>query len=187
MKHALLLMLALSFSVAADRSGTSSVQFQPRLESGEMINGLAVPPCLGGQLSVRHLSDDAAMGGERSVEYAFTNTSSAPCTLKGYPRFELLNKSGRLLGHVRVVHRDQWPEQDKRQPPRLVRLEPGQEAWFRVHYNSGGAGYLGKPCPTALKIKITAPGARRGSVLREQIQSCRQVEVSPVRNGLPTE
>lgn len=185
MKRALLLMLALSLSVAASRSGASGVQPQPAAR--EMVNGLAVPQCLGSQLSVRHLADDAAMGGQRSVDYAFTNTSSAPCTLKGYPRFELLNKTGRILGRVRAVWRDQLPGEEQKQPPRVVRLEPQQEAWFRVHYNSGGAGYLGKPCPVAAKIKITAPGTKRGSVLREQIQSCREVEVSPVRSDPPAE
>lgn len=184
MKSALLLMLAITFSVAADRGGISSVQPQP--VAGELAEGLAVPQCLSSQLTVRHLSDDAAMGGQRSVDYAFTNTSSAPCVLKGYPRFELLTKYGRALGRIRVVWRDQLLGEEEKSPPRMVRLEPGQEAWFRVHYNSGGAGYLGKPCPTAAKVKITAPGAKRGSVLREQIQSCREVEVSPVRSGQPT-
>lgn len=187
MKRAIMLLFALSFAVAADRSASSSVQPELTPTTIEMAEGSAIPQCLGGQLSVRHVSDDAAMGGVRVTNFAFTNTSNAPCTLKGYPRVELLNKFGRAFGRIRVVQRDRLPGEEERQPPRLVRLEPNQEAWFRLYYNSGGAGYMGPPCPTAAKIKITAPGARRGSVLREQIQSCREVEVSPVRSGAAPE
>ena len=140
--------------------------------------------CRGGQLSVRHVSDDAAMGGLRQIDYAFTNTSSSPCTLSGYPRFELLNRSGQPRRGGRAVNREQLPGMEENQSPQLVTLAPGQTAWFRVHHNSGGAGYVGKPCPTSPKVRITAPGIRRGFILREEIQSCREVEISSVRSGL---
>lgn len=143
----------------------------------------AAARCLSRQLSVSHVADDAAMGGSRLVDYAFTNTSSTPCTLFGYPRFVLLDKSGRPLRGGRAVHSDQLP--DGNLFPRLTTLEPGKTAWFRIHYNSGGAGYVGKPCPSSEKVRITAPGTKRAFVLREGITLCRRVRISAVQNGLP--
>ena len=131
---------------------------------------LSPAPCRDGQLSGRKAGEDAAMGGARMAEYAFTNTSNRLCTLKGHPRFEVLNASGRVVRRGRAAeHRAD-----------LVAIEPGKAATFSVTYNAGGAGRVGRPCPTYPRVRITAPGHRRGLVLREPIQICGEVEVSPV-------
>lgn len=132
------------------------------------------PACRDAQLSVRDIGGDAAMGGVRGIEYAFKNISRTPCTLKGYPRFEVLNRSGRVVRRGRVATRD--PETR----PDSVTIEPGKTATFSIYYNAGGAGRIGKPCPTYPRVRITAPGNRRGVLLREAIQLCGEVEVSPV-------
>ena len=137
--------------------------------------------CRDVQLKIRHASEDAAMGGRRSVEYAFKNASTTPCTLKGYPRLELLTRSGARAGKIRVVNSEKLPGDEEKQLPTLVRLEPGKEARFHIYFNSGGAGYVGKPCPTAARVRITAPGAKKGVVLRDQIQSCESIQVSAVQ------
>ena len=136
---------------------------------------LSPAPCGDGQLSVRKTSEDAAMGGARMNEYTFTNTSARLCTLKGSPRFEVLNASGRAIRRGRAAAAG-----DAEHRPDLVAIEPGKSATFSVTYNAGGAGRVGKPCPTYPKVRITAPGHRRGLVLREPIQLCGEVEVSPV-------
>ena len=146
---------------------------------------LASERCHENQLMVRHVSEDAAMGGVRTTDYAFTNTSSSPCTLKGYPRFEVLNKSGRIVRGGRAADGLTRMGDDAKTSPRLVTIEPGKTATFLVYYNAGGAGHVGKPCPNYHKVKITAPGTRRGFVLREELQLCGSLEVSPV--GLPTD
>jgi hypothetical protein len=131
--------------------------------------------CRGDQLSVRNVGEDAAMGGVRRTDYAFANTSPSPCTLKGYPRFEVLSRSGQVVRHGRAAAGDTAANhQDS------VTIEPGKTATFYVSYNAGGAGRVGKPCPTYPKIRITAPGNRRGVVLREALQLCGALEVSPV-------
>jgi hypothetical protein len=141
--------------------------------------------CRGADLSVRHVTEDAAMGGHNTIDYAFKNDSTSPCTLMGYPRFELLDKSGRVRPRGRAINSQQLPGDEAKQPPQLVRIGPGNEAWFRVYYNSGGAGYVGKPCPVARMVWISAPGTTRSFVLPEQITSCRSVRVSAVRSPLP--
>jgi len=141
--------------------------------------------CRDQDLSVRHVTDDAAMGGQRTIEYAFKNTSSSPCTLNGYPGFELLDKSGKVRPGGRAIKSQQLPGDEAKQLPKLVTIDAGKAAEFRVYYNSGGAGYVGKPCPLSRKVRITAPGTTRHFVLRDQIRSCRSVEVSAVRSESP--
>jgi hypothetical protein len=141
---------------------------------------LVAERCYDNQLSVRHVSEDAAMGGVRTIDYAFTNTSQSPCTLDGYPRFEVLDRSGRLARNGRARRGLTMMGDDAKRGPRPVTIEPGKTATFIVYYNAGGAGYMGKPCPVYRKVRITAPGARRGLLLREEIQLCSSLEISPV-------
>lgn len=136
--------------------------------------------CYENQLSVRHVSEDAAMGGVRTIDYAFTNTSSVPCTLDGYPRFEALDRSGRIARNGRARRGLTRLGDDAKKGPHPVTIEPGKTAMFIVYYNAGGAGYMGRPCPVYRKVRITAPGGRRGFVLRDEIQLCSSLEVSPV-------
>jgi hypothetical protein len=148
------------------------------------LKNVASARCRGNQLLVRHVSEDTAMGGVRTTGYAFTNTSSSPCTLSGYPRFEVLNKSGRIVRGGRAANGLTMLGDDAKMSPRLVMIEPGKTATFLIYYNAGGAGHIGKPCPIYRKVRITAPGTKRGFVLREELQLCGRLEVSPV--GLPS-
>jgi hypothetical protein len=140
-------------------------------------------PCRSADLSVRHVTDDAAMGGHLLTDYTFKNNSSSSCALKGYPGFELLNKSGGLLPKGRAINSRQLMGDEAQTPPQLIRIEPGKEATFRVYTNNGGAGYSGKGCPTSRKVRIIAPGTTRAFVLKEEIRSCQKVQVSAVRAG----
>jgi hypothetical protein len=148
-------------------------------------NAGAFAPCRGADLSVRHVSDDAAMGGHDLIDYALRNNSSSPCTLKGYPRYELLDRSGKVRRRGRAINSPQLPGDETKVPPQLVTLEPGKEASFRVYYNSGGAGHMGKPCPVSRKIRITAPGTTRHFSRREEVRLCFGLAVSAVRKALP--
>ncbi len=141
--------------------------------------------CLRENLAVKEGETDAAMGGVRATDFIFTNISSRACTLNGYPRVELLNQK-RVVGR-RAVPSAQLPTDSEKMRPQLVTLEASKQAWFRIHYNSGGAGHMGKPCSTFGRIKIVAPGTTRAFVLRSNTQSCSgtEFEVSAVRAGTP--
>jgi hypothetical protein len=142
-------------------------------------------PCRRQDLSLKEGETDAAMGGVRSTNYTFTNKSQSPCTLQGYPRYELLDKAGKVRPRGRARNSSQLMGEETKQAPQLVTIEPGKEAWFRIDYNAGGAGYLGKPCPVSRRVRILAPGITKPFLLKDNIQSCNTVQVSAVRSGQP--
>ena len=119
------------------------------------------------------------MGGVRMTPYIFTNVSSSACTLDGYPALELLNQRGAV---IRRATRQKLDE-----PNAAATLEPGKTAWFNLNYNSGGAGHMGKPCPTYQKVRVTAPRVARPFVVRSEIQTCAKTdfEVSSISSGTP--
>jgi hypothetical protein len=174
--------LLLMIIVAA--AATASAQPDPRTTIYKGPVSIA-PPCRDADLSVRHVTEDAAMGGHNTIDYAFKNKSQSSCTLFGYPRFELMDKSGKVRPRGRAINSRQLPGEETKQTPHPVTIQPGEEAAFRVYYNSGGAGYMGKPCPVSLKVRIEAPGTTRRFLLREQITSCRAALVSATRAKLP--
>lgn len=152
---------------------------------GQTVRNSVSSQCSRENLMVKQTNTDAAMGGVRTIDYSFTNKSSSLCTLKGYPRYEFLDKLGRRLRRGRAVNSEQLPGDETKYPPQLVTLAPGKTAWFRVYYNAGGAGYTGKPCPVARRVGITAPGTTRSFVLRDEITYCANLQVSTVRSGQP--
>jgi len=136
-------------------------------------------PCAREDLSIKEGETDAAMGGVRRTPFVLTNISKSPCTLEGYASVELLNKAGAL------VRRSTKQKSDDAITP--ATLEPGKTAWFALNFNAGGAGYMGKPCPTYKQVRITTPGANRPFVLRTDIQTCAKTdfEVTPIVAGAP--
>lgn len=160
---------------------TAHAQTEIKLAPNFRIVPQAVEPCRGADLSPRHVTDDAAMGGHLLSEYAFKNESLSACSLKGYPVVELLNKSAGLLLKGRAVSSRKLMGDEAPSTPQLVTIEPGKEAVFRVYSNNGGAGYRGKPCSVSRFVSIIAPGTTRAFVLKADIRSCQTVKVSAVR------
>jgi Protein of unknown function (DUF4232) len=95
----------------------------------------APAPCGDNQLSLRNLGEVISMGPMRYMEFIFTNTSSSPCTLSGYPRFRFLNKYGRPV-HDGLAANGVGFAGLYSVPPQLVTIEPGKKAKFVVHYNA---------------------------------------------------
>lgn len=169
-----LLILFILIGTAAVAEAQEQIKLVPNFQIGPAA-------CKGANLSVRHANDDAAMGGHNLTDYAFKNESAAPCTLKGYPRFELLTKPGGLMRRGRGVNTRKLIGDDEPQAPQLVTIDAGKEAIFRVYTNNGGAGRLGKPCPTSHAVRIVAPGTTRAFVLKDHLTTCVPVQVSAVR------
>ena len=148
----------------------------------DLANGSTQPrarKCVREDLRIKEGETDAAMGGVRGTPYIFTNISSSACMLNGYPALELLNQKGVVVRRA--------TKQKSDEPKTTVILDPGKTAWFNLDYNSGGAGHMGKPCPTYPKLKIVAPGTTRAFVLRSGVQSCPRtdLQVSSIQSGAP--
>ena len=167
-----ILIIAIS-SLARSQTSVKNIAY------GQHDNGSAFARCTGEHLSLNRAGDDAGAG-QRAVIFAFTNTSSSPCTLSGYPEFVMLNKAGRPLRGAHVGR-------NSSEPPQVVRLAPGGKAWFEITFSACGVGGTGR-CPVAAKVRVTAPGTRRAFVLREQLDPYRgRVDVSPVQSSQPGE
>jgi hypothetical protein len=138
--------------------------------------------CGDNQLSLQNLGEVISMGAMRYSEFIFTNTSSVPCTLKGYPRFEFVNKYGRPVRGGMAANGDGFAGLYS-VPPQLVTLEPGKKAKFVVHYNARYDEDREKPCAAYRRAKINVPGMKRVFVQRFQrygIEVCSGLEVSPL-------
>jgi hypothetical protein len=171
-----ILLATLIIAISSLASGQTSIKNIGYSQSG---NSSASTRCAGAYLSLKRVGDDAGAG-QRAVIFAFTNISSAPCTLSGYPGFVMLNKVGLPL---RGTHVNKGSE-----PAQVVRLAPGGRAWFEITYSACGVGGTGVRCPTSAKVRITAPGTRRAFVLRERLDPYRgRVEVTSVQSQQPGE
>ena len=151
------------------------------LPKPETFTSAAAPAktCAHEDLRIKEGETDAAMGGVRRTPFVITNIAKAACTLQGYPSFELLNKAG-----VRVKRAT---KQKSDAPVTAAMLEPGRTAWFALNFNAGGAGYMGKPCPTYTRVRLTIPGAPRPFTLHSGITTCAKTdfEVTPITAGSP--
>ena len=176
-KHISLRMFFVSFALSMLFVYGASAQ---RKQGFTHERSLAPAQCGNNQLSLRHDSESAAMGGLRSMQFFFTNTSSSLCTLLGYPRFELLSKSGLPVRRGRAANGLTLMGDELKQPPQLVTIAPGKTGTFWIDYLARGAGSVGRPCPTYHKFRITVPGTKRAFVQSDAIEVCSGLEVSPV-------
>jgi hypothetical protein len=130
------------------------------------------------------------MGGKRYGNYVFTNISSKPCRMSGFPVFTLLDKSGRVMQAVKVTYDLDTASGDRDSSVKdtqtsSVILQPKQTAWFQIFYNDGFGFDLKKPVPTSAKVKIRAPQTTRTFVIKSSINAYKNLEISAIRKGLP--
>lgn len=85
----------------------------------------------------------------RHVVVTFTNTSSAPCTLVGYPDANLVTAAGGVLVHV---------EPQPAPASHLLHLNPGDTATATVQSSALDVNGSGNPCPREGTLVVTAPG-----------------------------
>ena len=123
-------------------------------------------PCLGNQLSA-HREGDGARSGEKRVFYSFKNNSQAPCTLRGWPVYVLLDRAGHPIKPQNMAAEGVANEPD------AVTLAPGGKAFFSVDYtpcsSTTGASGRHKRCTSSAKARITAPDTKRNFIIREVI------------------
>ncbi|MGD0344128.1 MAG: DUF4232 domain-containing protein [Acidimicrobiales bacterium] len=110
----------------------------------------SVPRCATASLRIWVGRGTGAMG-TVAVEFGFTNRSAKTCSLYGYPRVEMLTKSGQNLSTSDEKGAGYFDIQEK-----TVVLASGKTAYFGILYTSF-SGYANVTCPESAALKITPP------------------------------
>lgn len=141
----------------------------------------AAAPCRGPQLKLSNDGGDAGAG-NRVVNIGVQNIGTRACSLTGYPGVTLQDRQGRNLTAIRA---EQSPGSyfTQGQTPTPVTLQPQAKAAFEMAWNvvpHEGEGE--KVCPTAARVRVTAPGDTSPVSLALTFTPCGgYVRVSPIR------
>lgn len=163
------------------RPGASAIPAGP---GAPPTAGSALPvsaPCKGPQLKLTLAGGDAGMGNRVSI-LGVQNVGAQACSLTGYPTVTLQDGQGRGLTTIRS---DQTPGSYFRQgeAPAPVELAPQGQGFFDIAWNvvpNEGAGET--TCPSAARIRMTAPGDTPPVALAQAFTPCGgRIRVSPFR------
>jgi Protein of unknown function (DUF4232)/Aspartic acid proteinase inhibitor len=144
--------------------------------------------CTGKQLSLKEGEPESDIGGKRFGNYVFTNISSTPCTLSGFPTFVMLDKSNKAMTAEKVDYKNNlFGEEENKGAAPVVILDPNKTAWFQIYYNDGMALEHKNPYPTSASIEVTAPKTDHKFTLKSEIQACCGIQVSSIRAGAPSQ
>jgi hypothetical protein len=123
---------------------------------GEITEGTATAPCANDQLDVTALRYGAASGAVSEV-IAFTDISSEPCTLTGYPGVAALDSQGLQVEQARRQLNSMMGGQYEGTRPQIVPLEPGGLATATVQGSDMPVG-AATACPSYFpSLLVTAP------------------------------
>ena len=151
-----------------------------------------MPPCANDQLRISALQYGAA-GGAASEVIAFTDISSEPCSLTGYPGVAALDSQGHQVEQARRQLNAMMGGQYEGTQPETVPLEPGELATATVQGSDAPIGST--ICPSSFpSFLVTAPDATtsvtltqvgmRGPDFAEQgFPGCTPLVVTPVVPG----
>jgi hypothetical protein len=145
-----------------------------------------VPGCTGANYTVSILGTEGAAG-TSEVTFGFRNTSSATCTLTGYPGIQLLGAGGTDIATNTVAG---GGDSFTSFAPTTVEVAGGATAFFNMGYSDVTTG-TETSCPTATALQVTPPGTSTPLQVSGQFEVCNggTVNVSPVfgRNSPETQ
>ena len=136
-----------------------------------------VPGCTGSNYVLSQLGSQGAAG-TSELTLGFRNTSSATCTLVGYPGLQLIDSSGHDIATT-TVRGGSYSFTDF--APANVSVGPSATAYFNVAYS--GIPTAGESsCPTAAVLQAIAPNTTTALVVRGSYNVCDHgtLTVSPV-------
>ena len=139
-------------------------------------------PCRGPQLQLADAGGDAGMGNRIAI-LAVRNLGSAACSLTGYPSVTLVDDRSQVLATVRSEPGTGSYFRSGEAPEPVV-LAPDGRAWFDVAWNVVPHEADGETvCPTAARIRMTAPGDTSPVWLDHALTPCGgRIRVSPFRS-----
>lgn len=140
----------------------------------------ASAPCRGPQLKLSNEGGDAGAG-NRVANIGVQNIGSSACRLTGYPGVILQDRQGRNLTAIRS-EQALGSYFTQGQAPTPVNLAPQAKAAFELAWNvvpHEGEGET--TCPSATRIRVTAPGDTSPVSLNMSFSPCGgRVKVSPI-------
>ncbi|GAA0867948.1 hypothetical protein GCM10009116_02800 [Brevundimonas basaltis] len=138
-------------------------------------------PCKGPQLKLSRVGGDAGAGNRIAI-LGVQNVGARPCSLTGYPSVTLEDQKGDALGSVRA-DRTLGRYFRPGQVPGPVELAPQGQGFFDIAWTAipnEGAGQT--TCPSAARIRMTAPGDTSPVSLAQTLDPCGgRIRVSPFR------
>ena len=138
----------------------------------------AAPRCTLSDLSLAQPVSNGAMG-SIALHFTFTNTSSARCSLYGYPGMGRLNADKQAMPTTVVRGTSVVVPAE---PERTVVLAPGGHASFFAGYSDVPSGPAG--CPKSAYVEVTPPNDYGHFTLPLSADVCRRtITVSPVIAG----
>lgn len=144
----------MSASPSAPESPSASASPSPSA-SAESTGGLTA--CSGSQLAIT-LTHTGALGGQAGGYLTFTNKSTSPCQISGWPGVTGVSKTGTsaALAHAQSTMYGAWQYSA---PVPLVYLAPGDSAYAVVAADDNPAGSASScPSPYA-QLRVTVPGS----------------------------
>ncbi len=119
--------------------------------------------------------------GTVTTTVGLTNTSSATCTMRGYPGMQLLSSSGAPIPTTVVRGGVQFPNRAADAAPALVSLAAGAAARFSIQWTDVPVGGE-TTCPASARSEVTPPTDTAYGVMTLNIAPCDHgtVHVSPV-------
>lgn len=138
-------------------------------------------PCRGPQLQLAAEASDAGAGNRETV-FSLKNVGSQACTLQGHVGVTLQDAQGRNLTAVRTDRIDAGGGAATGTYPPVV-VAPQGKAWFGMRWNVvPHEGQGERTCPTATRVRVTAPGDTSPLSLSQTFTPCGgRVTVTPLR------
>jgi len=164
-------------ATCAKTTNTGSTGTPPAGSDGAATTPVGLTACKSGDLSLKHLSDDAGAG-QRHVVYGIINNSSTACSLKGYVTAAWLDANGKPLDGVTVIQSEAGGPVSG--PPAEVALQPKARAVFFISYT--GIQATDKLCVTSATLQATPPGNSQAIQIADIIAPCTDhITLGPVR------
>lgn len=147
---------------------------------------MTILPCLASQLTWKAGQEGGAMGHIGVTQAGFVNSSATTCFLNGYPKFQMLDASGKAIPTF-TLHGPSVSVPQITQTK--VILAPGKEAFVDLGF-ANGTGYGNSQCPTSSFVEVTPPAATSSIKVAWKIQPfgggtiqklrCGEIYTSPV-------
>ena len=162
------------------RRTTNSGRSWQSMKAPTLTTVTSVASCTASQLRLGLLGSGVGNPGQAVTAVRITDTSSRPCSLRGYPVLMFLSKAGAPM-RVAVSH---TPSSVFYGAVTTVVLRPANAASAGFIVTSNDFPAHGTACPTAASIRVRLPNMAQVFTVTAPVRLCRMsADISPVVKG----